>query len=496
VEGAKRTLIGRPLRTENEAEELLPKRLALPVFGSDPISAVAYTTEQIIMALTLGGLALLHVTGWIGAAVVAMLIIVFFVSYRQSCYAYTCGGGAYAVSQENLGANAGLVAASALLVDYVLTVAVSVAAGVDAITSYVPGLKSWSVLLSVAFVALLAVVNLRGTRQSGRGFAVPTYAFIVGVYLLFLVAAWRLAAGDRPRAVSADFTIEPLYPPVGVVAIFLVMWAFASGCTALTGVEAVSNGVPSFRPPKSRNAAATLAVMGVLSITMFAGITVLALSTGVRMTDPDYPGRLAGMSADYVEPTALAQIGDAVLGDGILYAYLQVTTAAILIMAANTAYNGFPMLASILSADSYLSRQLHKRGDRLVFSNGILLLTAAAAILLVAFEANSSRLIQLYIIGVFVSLALSQAGMARHWQRIGQLHSPGVRRRQVLNTVGATAALRQGAESDQAHHAPEPPGAPSCHRAGVPAEQSRSSGGGLCRGRLPGRSRGRPRVHR
>ncbi|WP_220449804.1 APC family permease [Nonomuraea longispora] len=400
------------------------------------MSSVAYATEQIIMALTLGGLAMLHVTGWIGAAIVAMLIIII-VSYRQTCYAYPGGGGAYIVSRENLGTNASLVAASALLVDYVLTVAVSVAAGVDAITSYVPGLESWAAALGVASIAMLTLINLRGTRESGRGFAVPTYAFIVGVYLLFLVAAWRLAAGDRPRAVSADYVIDPLYQPVGVVAIFLVMRAFASGCTALTGVEAVSNGVPAFRPPKSRNAANTLAIMGVLSITMFSGITALALFTGVRMTDPDHPGRLAGVPANYVEPTALAQIGDAVFGGGILYAYLQATTAAILILAANTAYSGFPMLVSILSSDSYLSRHLHKRGDRLVFSNGILLLATTAAVLLVTFDANTSRLIQLYIIGVFVSFTLSQAGMVRHWQRTGRPHSPGIRRRQAINAVGA-----------------------------------------------------------
>ncbi|MGP4101918.1 APC family permease [Nonomuraea sp. KM90] len=435
-EWAKRVLIGRPLPTGSLATQLLPKRLALPVFCSDPISSVAYATEQIIMALTLGGLALLHVTGWIGAAIVAMLVIII-VSYRQTCYAYPNGGGAYVVSRENLGTNASLVAASALLVDYVLTVAVSVAAGVDAITSYLPALERWSAALSVACIAILTLINLRGTRESGRGFAVPTYAFIAGIYLLFLVAAWRLATADLPRAISADFAIDPLYQPAGVVAIFLVLRAFASGCTALTGVEAVSNGVPAFRPPKSKNAANTLAIMGVLSITMFSGITALALFTGVRMTDPDHPGRVTGMPANYVEPTALAQIGDAVFGGGVLYAYLQATTAAILIMAANTAYNGFPLLASILSADSYLSRQLHKRGDRLVFSNAILLLATAAAILLVAFDANTSRLIQLYIIGVFVSFTLSQAGMVRHWQRLGRPYTLQVRRRQAINAVGA-----------------------------------------------------------
>ncbi|MEU1393714.1 MULTISPECIES: APC family permease [unclassified Nonomuraea] len=435
-ERAKRALVGRPLRTKHLERQLLPKRLALPVFCSDPISSVAYATEQIIMALTLGGLALLHVTGWIALAIVAMLIIII-VSYRQTCYAYPGGGGAYVVSRENLGVNASLVAAAALLVDYVLTVAVSVAAGVDAITSYAPGLERWSAPLSVACVALLTLVNLRGTRESGRGFAVPSYAFIASVYLMFLVAAWRLLTGEHPRAISADFTIEPLYQPVGFIAVFLVLRAFASGCTALTGVEAVSNGVPAFRRPKSRNAANTLAIMGALSVTMFSGITVLALLTHVRMTDPDHPGRLAGMPAGYVEPTALAQIGDAVLGRGVLYAFLQASTAAILIMAANTAYNGFPMLASILSADSYLSSQLHKRGDRLVFSNGILLLATAAAVLLVVFDANSSRLIQLYIIGVFISFTLSQAGMVRHWQRTGP-RSPGVRRRQAVNATGAT----------------------------------------------------------
>ncbi|GAA3714866.1 APC family permease [Nonomuraea antimicrobica] len=436
TEWAKRLLVGRPLRTTSLHRQLLPKRLALPVFCSDPISSVAYATEQIIMALTLGGLALLHLTGWVGVAIVGVLAVIV-LSYRQTCYAYPNGGGAYVVARSNLGVNAGLVAASALLVDYVLTVAVSVAAGVDAITSYAPGLQPWSVALSVACIAVLTVVNLRGTRESGRGFAVPTYAFIATVYVMFLFAAWRLLTGERPRATSADFTIEPYFQPAGLVAIFLVLRAFASGCTALTGVEAVSNGVPAFRPPKSRNAANTLAVMGALSITMFSGITALALLTGVRMIDPDHPGRIAGAPADYVEPTALAQIGQAVFGGGILYALLQATTAAILIMAANTAYNGFPMLASILSADSFLSRHLHKRGDRLVFSNGILLLATAAAVLLVVFDANSSRLIQLYIIGVFVSFTLSQTGMVVHWQRAGGPRAPGVLPRQAINAVGA-----------------------------------------------------------
>lgn len=434
----KRVLVGRPLRTDSLGRQLLGKTLGLAVFCSDPISSVAYATQEILVVLTLGGLSLLRWTPWVGAAVVFLLVVVV-ASYRQICFAYPNGGGAYVVSRDTLGERAGLVAASALLVDYVLTVAVSVVAGVDAVVSYAPALDRHAVGLSLGCIVLLALVNLRGTKESGRGFAVPTYAFIAGIYLMFAVAAWRWAAGDALRAVSAGFEVAPAVHASGLLVVALVLRAFASGCTALTGVEAVSNGIPAFRPPKPRNAATTLAVMGILATTMFAGITVLAVITRVHSVDD--PSALIGAPAGYVEPTALAQIAQAVFGSGPLFAYTQAVTAGILVLAANTAFNGFPVLASVLARDAYLPRQLHTRGDRLVFSNGILVLAAASGALVVVFNADLSRLIQLYIIGVFVSFTLSQAGMVRRWRR-ELAASSGARRRTIrrsraINAIGA-----------------------------------------------------------
>ncbi len=428
------------MRSDRLGETLLPKKLALPVFCSDPLSSNAYATEEILLGLSLGGMALLHLTSWVALAVIVLLVVVV-VSYRQTCYAYPNGGGAYVVSKENLGENASLVAASALLVDYVLTVAVSVVAGVAAIISYAPSLAPYAVELSLVFVALLTVVNLRGVKESGRGFAVPTYAFIAGIYVMFALAAWKLAGGQELHAVSADFDIRGVHQATGIVVFVLALRAFASGCTALTGVEAISNGVPAFRRPKSKNAATTLAIMGGLAITMFSGITVLALVTDVHMAED--PSHLVGAPAGYVEPTALAQVAEAVFGSGPMFAFIQAATAGILILAANTAYNGFPVLASILSRDSFLPRQLHNRGDRLVFSNGIVLLAGCAALLIVAFDADVSRLIQLYIIGVFVSFTLSQYGMVRHWATAlktvtDRRRRAALRRSQAINAVGAS----------------------------------------------------------
>jgi amino acid transporter len=335
-----------------------------------------------------------------------------------------------------------VVAASALLVDYVLTVAVSVVAGVAAITSAVPALMPHAVGLSLALVALLTVVNLRGVKESGRAFAVPTYGFVAIVLLLLVVAGWRLAIGQTLTAESASYGLAPDHRTGGLLTVFLALRAFASGCTALTGVEAVSNGVPSFQEPKARNAATTLTIMGALAIIMFAGITALAVITHVHMAED--PGRLIGLPAGAEQKTALSQIGLAVFGGGPAFYLLQALTAAILILAANTAYNGFPVLSSLLARDGHLPRQLARRGDRLVFSNGVVLLAVVAAILIVAFDADVTRLIQLYIIGVFVSFTLSQAGMVRHWS--GELRTAAdgparrtLRRSQSINLSGAVA---------------------------------------------------------
>jgi amino acid transporter len=437
----KRWFVGRPLRSDRLGETLLPKRLALPVFCSDPLSSVAYATEQIVLVLGLGGISLLYLTPWLGVAVVVLLVIVV-ASYRQTCHAYPNGGGAYAVSRANLGVRASLVAASALLVDYVLTVAVSVVAGVAAITSAVPALAPHAVGLSLALVALLTVVNLRGVKESGRAFAVPTYGFVAVVLLLLVVAGLRLAMGQTLTAESAAYGLAPDHRTGGLLTVFLALRAFASGCTALTGVEAVSNGVPSFQEPKARNAATTLTIMGALAIIMFAGITALAVVTHVHMAED--PSRLIGLPAGQEQKTALSQIGLAVFGGGPAFYLLQAFTAAILVLAANTAYNGFPVLSSLLARDGHLPRQLARRGDRLVFSNGVVLLAAVAAILIVAFDADVTRLIQLYIIGVFVSFTLSQAGMVRHWSREMRtapdaLTRQGMRRSQAINLAGAVA---------------------------------------------------------
>ncbi|MET9603654.1 APC family permease [Streptomyces sp. NPDC006512] len=436
----KRVLVGEPLDTARLGETLLPKRLALPIFCSDPLSSVAYATEEILLILALGGVALLHLT-WYAAAAIVFLLVVVIASYRQTCHAYPGGGGAYVVSSENLGPTAALTAASALLVDYVMTVAVSVVSGVAAITSAVPSLSHHEVALSVAFVVLLTLMNLRGVRESGRVFAVPTYGFVLVIYVMFAFAAVRMATGDTIRAESADLPITATGTYTGLALVFLAMRAFASGCTALTGVEAISNGVPAFQKPKAKNAATTLAAMGVLSVTMFVGITVLAMSYQVHVAaDPTELGLPPGTPMS----TALAQIGRATFGSWhFLFYLLQAVTAGVLILAANTAFNGFPMLASILARDRYAPRQLFNRGDRLVYSNGVVLLALAAIALIVAFDAELTRLIQLYIIGVFVSFTLSQSGMVRHWRR--ELASPAtpkterihIHRRLAINAVGA-----------------------------------------------------------
>src|SRR3954449_11391058 len=436
-----RSVLGRPLRTDRLDETLLSKKLALPVFCSDPLSSVAYATEQIVLVLGLGGLALLDLTPWLAGAVVLLLVVVV-ASYRQTCDAYPNGGGAYAVSRANLGEDAALVAASALLIDYVLTVAVSVVAGVAAITSAVPALADHAVALSLGFVVLLTVVNLRGIKESGRAFAVPTYGFVVAIFAMLAVGFAKVLFGGGITAESAHYGLRQVAHTGGLLTVFLALRAFASGCTALTGVEAVSNGVPSFQPPKARNAAATLTIMGGLAIVMFAGITALAMVTHVHMAEN--PDQLIGLPPGQAQKTALSQIGLAVFGSGPAFYALQAFTAAILVLAANTAYNGFPVLASLLARDGPLPRQLGRRGDRLVFSNGVVLLAGIAGLLIVAFDADVTRLIQLYIIGVFVAFTLSQAGMVRHWSTaLGGAPDAAarrsIRRSQAINAAGALA---------------------------------------------------------
>ncbi len=436
----KRVLVGRPIASERMGETLLPKWLALPVFCSDPLSSNAYATEEILLVLSVGGLSLLHLTPWVAAVVVVLLGTVV-VSYRQTCHAYPNGGGAYAVSRANLGQNAALVAAAALLVDYVLTVAVSVAAGVANLVSAVPSLAPQATMLSLIVVALLMAANLRGVKESGRAFAIPTYGFVVAVFAMIVVGLVRAASGHPPIAESASYTIATHGDQLtGLALLAVVLRSFASGCTALTGVEAVSNGVPNFRKPKASNAAATLAIMAGLTITMFAGLTTLAMIARVHVSDD--LGRLVGAPEGYVQRTVIAQLAGAVFGAGSVgFFAVQAATTLILVLAANTAFNGFPILASILAQDGYMPRQLARRGDRLVFSNGILILSLAAGGLILAFDASPTRLIQLYILGVFVSFTLSQAGMVRHWT--GELRiAPragfrSIHRARVINGFGA-----------------------------------------------------------
>jgi amino acid transporter len=439
---ARRLVLGRPFRSDRLAHTLLPKRIALPVFASDALSSVAYAPEEIFLVLSVAGLTAYSMAPWIGLAVAVVMLIVI-ASYRQNVYAYPSGGGDYEVVSTNLGPTAGLTVAAALLVDYVLTVAVSVAAAMANIGSVVPTVNHHKVAFAVAAILLLAALNMRGIRESGRAFAVPTYAFLVGMFVMLGWGFIQIYAFDTPlRAPSADFEMQPEHGEIlGLALVFLVARAFSSGSAALTGVEAISNGVPAFRKPKSRNAAVTLAMVGALSVTMFIGIIVLARRTGVQIVEQPAE-QLIGAPADYHQKTLIAQLAEAVFGDFSAGVYvIAVVTALILVLAANTAFNGFPVLGSILAQDRYLPRQLHTRGDRLTFSNGILFVALAAMAFIWAFDAEVTVLIQLYIVGVFVSFTLSQLGMVRHWTRLLRTETDSamrarMRRSRVINAIG------------------------------------------------------------
>jgi amino acid transporter len=414
----KRMILGRAISTAKHEHQLLPKTLALPVFSSDPLSSVAYASEEILLVLAPVSLALaFDYIMPISLAIAAVLTIVV-VSYRQTVRAYPNGGGAYIVSKENLGTLPGLVAAAALLTDYVLTVSVSVAAGVFAITSAAPELSELRLELSLGFVLFITLINLRGVKESGTLFAVPTYSFVAAIFLMLGTGLVR-CLDACPQAVRPEHVV-PL-GAAGSVGLFIILRAFSSGSTALTGVEAISNGVPAFRRPQARNAAATLGIMGVIAVSMFLGISFMAMQTGAVPSE---------------EQSVVSQIARAVFGGGFGFYAVQVTTAGILILAANTAYQDFPRLSSILARDGFVPRQFQNRGDRLVFSNGVFVLAGLACLLLWAFDANVSELIQLYVVGVFTSFTLSQSGMVRHWlkERAGRW-----RRSIVINAMGAVA---------------------------------------------------------
>jgi amino acid transporter len=444
----KQLTIGRAMESDRLGETLLPKYIALPIFASDALSSVAYAPDEILLTLSIGGLAAYTMSWQIGLAVVFVMLVVV-ASYRQNVHAYPSGGGDYEVATENLGGRMGLVVASALLVDYVLTVAVSVSSGVQNVSAAIPAMRGHEAQVAVLLVLLLMTMNLRGVRESGAAFAIPTYCFIAGIIGMAFYGWWQSVSGTLTQAASADLTIaaQPQFADgfMGFAAVFLLLRAFSSGCTALTGVEAISNGVPAFRKPKSKNAATTLLLLGTISITMLLSMLWLAGATQVHFVEDSATQLLKNgqpVGDSYVQETVIGQVSNAVFHN-FQFGFYWVTAATgiILVLAANTAFNGFPVLGSVLARDGYLPRQLHTRGDRLAFSNGIIILAAMAAVLIVAFDAEVTRLIQLYIVGVFVSFTVSQTGMVRHWTRLLRIETdPAARRHmlrsRVINSVG------------------------------------------------------------
>ena len=439
AESAKRVLIGRPIRSQAAARQLLPKRLALPIYASDALSSVAYAPDEILLTLALAGSIALIKSVWIGVLVAAVLAVVA-LSYRQTVHAYPSGGGDYEVVTTNLGPSWGLLVASALLVDYVLTVAVSISSGAHYLSTIVPELRGFEVLVGLGLIALLTLVNLRGTREAGRAFAIPTYAYMLAIGVMVLAGFIRLLSGTLPMAASSAYDIHATSTHVdglvGLGGIFLLLRAFSSGCAALTGVEAISNGVPNFRRPKSKNAGITLLLLGGIAATMMTSILFLARRTGIQMVDDTSMVYLNGVAHPDVHfAPVISQLAQTIFGQGsILFVVVTAVTGFILVLAANTAFNGFPTLASVLSRDSFLPRQLYKRGDRLSLSNGIMVLAVGSSVLIVLFNASVTALIQLYVVGVFISFTLSQLGMIRHWNKRLRLPQNGRERNKVLRS--------------------------------------------------------------
>jgi amino acid transporter len=439
----KRLLLGRALRSTQAHEQLLPKRIALPVFASDALSSVAYAPQEILITLGIAGLAAYQYTPWVAAAVVVILLTVV-ASYRQNVRAYTSGGGDFEVATENLGRNWGVVVASALLVDYVLTVAVSVSSAVDNLGAFIGPLEEHKVTGALIIVTLLTVLNLRGLKESGVAFAIPTYVFMFGIFSMLLWGFTRLLFGADLTAETAGYEVHGEQMGLGGFAlIFLMLRAFASGCAALTGVEAIANGVPAFKKPKGPNAAKTLLALGLVAMTMFTGVTALAYVTDAKFADPAHGSALidpaTGRDVSDQDPV-IAQVAHTVFSNfPPMFVFVTLMTALILVLAANTAYNGFPVLGSVLAQNRYLPRQLHTRGDRLAFSNGIIILATAAGLLIYAYGADVSRLIQLYIVGVFVSFTVSQTGMVRHWNKLLSVETDPARRREMQRSRAINA---------------------------------------------------------
>jgi len=428
---AKRALLGPPFKTAQLAHERISKRVALAVFSSDPISSTAYATEEMLLVLVVAGSAAIGLALPLAVGV-AVLLLILVLSYRQVISAYPQGGGAYMVTRDNLGGSLAAVCAAALLVDYVLTVAVSVSAGTAALASAIPSLADLRVEISVAFVVLLAWGNLRGIRESGKIFAVPTYVYIASLGGVVVLGVYRIMSGQVGPIVYGPAEARELASfgePVAAVSLFLLLHAYAAGTTALTGVEAIADGVPAFKKPEAQNAQRTLVAMALIMGFLFIGITYLAIHLDARPFSSGHP-------------TLVAQLAEHVLGHSpighALFVFVQIATLFILVLAANTAFNGFPILASFAAQDALMPRQLRKRGHRLVYSNGILLLAAGAVFLVIAFHASVHALIPLYAIGVVTSFTLAQAGMTRRHLRLRQ---PGWRGGLAINGLGATVTL-------------------------------------------------------
>lgn len=442
TDAVKRVLVGRPFRSDRLRDTLLPKRIALPVFASDALSSVAYAPDEIFLTLSLAGITALTVSPWIGAAV-ALVMLVVVASYRQNVRAYTSGGGDYEVAKVNLGRQAGITVASALLVDYVLTVAVSISQASHYASTALPALRGYETYIAIFLVLVITAANLRGVRESGRAFAVPTYIFIVSIVGMVIWGFIRIMTGSHFTTASANYHVAPKSGwdtgLLGLAGAFLMMRAFSSGCAALTGVEAIANGVPAFRKPKSKNAATTLLMLGAIGISMLMGIMFLADATKLHfVSDPARQLITSGgtpVGKGYVQEPVIGQLAKAVFSNFSPAFYLvSVVTGIILVLAANTAFSGFPGLASILARDGFLPRQLNTRGDRLAFSNGIITLAVAAIVLIAVFHADTTRLIQLYIIGVFVSFTVGQFGMVKHWTRELRLLTDKSKRGRIIRS--------------------------------------------------------------
>lgn len=449
----KRVIVGRKLRTDRLSDTLLPRRLGLPVFASDALSSVAYAVDEIVLTLALAGGAAILLYSWEVGVAVGLVMLVIVASYRQTVHAYPAGGGDYEVASDNLGPRAGVAVGSALIVDYTLTVAVSVSAGVQNAAAALEFLRGYESAVSVGLIGLLTLINLRGVRESGRALAVPVYAFLGSIAALVGLGALQFFTGTLGRAASADYELLPTegYEQVGgLLLVFLLLRSFASGSVALTGVQGVANGVPALQRPKSRNAATILAIMAACSVTITVSVLLLTRETGIQLAaDPASQLRINGLPVgpDHVQDTVLGQLSKVVFGPETLGVVLvAITTGVMLVVAANTAFNGFPVLASRLARDRFLPRGLVVRGQRLTYSNGILLLAAASAALVLVYRATVTELIQMYIVGVFISFTFSQAGMVRHWNRrlrteVSLRQRVAFIRSRTINQVGVSVSV-------------------------------------------------------